>query len=53
MPGVVRVRMGTIDEPVAAPPVAHFHVAAKCNWETNDMLPQYRESYVPNEAGRS
>ena len=42
MPEVVRVRAGTINEPLRARPVAHFHVASKCNWwDIADGLPQH------------
>lgn len=48
VPGVVRVRAGLINEPLAVRPIAHFHVASKCNWwPIDDGLPQFPESYVP------
>lgn len=48
LPGVVRIRAGLIDQPLAARPVAHFHTASKCNWwPIADGLPQFPESYVP------
>lgn len=50
-PGVVRIRAGTVNEPLAVQPVAHFHVASKPNWwEIRDTLPQFEEGYV---AGRT
>lgn len=43
-PGVVRIRAGTIDEPLSVRPVAHFHVASKPNWWTiSGDLPQFEE----------
>ena len=46
-PEVVRLRAGTLNEPLSARPVAHFHVASKPNWwEINDGLPQFGEGYV-------
>jgi hypothetical protein len=54
LPDVVRVRAGTINEPLRSRPIAHFHVASKCNWwPINDALPQFPESYVPGEATRT
>src|SRR4051794_26453813 len=32
LPDVVRIRVGLINEPVAARPAAHFHIASKANW---------------------
>src|SRR5215510_3740507 len=32
IPGVLRVRAGTLDEPVAARPSHHFHTASKPSW---------------------
>lgn len=41
-PAVVRVRVGTLDAPVAAPLAFHFHTASKADWwEITDGLPQY------------
>lgn len=48
LPEVVRIRAGLINEPIRVKPVAHFHVASKCNWwPINDDLPQFPEAYVP------
>jgi hypothetical protein len=51
LPEVVRIRLGLINEPVAARPVAHFHTASKVNWwAINDDLPKYPGSQVvPDE----
>jgi len=47
LPGVLRIRVGLIDGPVAAKPVAHIHVASKCNWwPISDSLPQFPAAYV-------
>jgi hypothetical protein len=41
-PSWVRVRFGTVDEPVETRPVFHFHVASKASWlAITDDLPQY------------
>jgi hypothetical protein len=44
LPEWVRVRVGTLDEPMAGRPVAHIHVASKAPWwEICDELPQHPE----------
>ena len=41
---IVRVRMGTLDTAVAAPPQAHQFVDSKAEWvEIRDALPQHAE----------
>jgi len=41
-PSWVRVRIGTVDEPVGAALAFHFHVASKASWAPiTDALPQY------------
>lgn len=41
-PGVVRVRIGTLDSPVDARPQAHIFAASKAEWDAiRDDLPQY------------
>ncbi len=41
-PDVVRVRVGTIDEPLNVRPHAHYHTASKPDWwPINDALPQF------------
>ncbi len=43
-PEVVRLRIGTLDTPIAARPVAHIHVASKAEWfDILDGQPQYPE----------
>ncbi len=42
MPEVVRLRLGTLDTPLPAPPAAHYFVASKAGWyEIHDGLPQF------------
>ena len=44
MPQVVRLRLGTLDTPLPAPPTAHYFVASKADWyEIHDDLPQFSE----------
>jgi len=41
-PSVVRIRVGTLDEPVAAKPAFDFHTASKASWwEIATGLPSY------------
>ncbi|HVT36896.1 MAG TPA: GFA family protein [Nevskiaceae bacterium] len=47
-PGVVRIRVGTLDTPVGRVPDYHFWVQDKADWyEIRDGLPQHR-GVVPN-----
>ncbi|CCV03329.1 conserved hypothetical protein [Mesorhizobium metallidurans STM 2683] len=42
MPDVVRLRLGTLDTPLLAPPTAHYFVTSKAVWyEIHDDLPQF------------
>ena len=42
MPDVVRLRLGTLDTPLPAPPTAHYFVGSKAEWyEIHDELPQH------------
>lgn len=42
LPGVLRIRVGLINEPVSARPEAHFHTASRANWwAIEDGLPQF------------
>jgi hypothetical protein len=44
VPDVLRLRLGTLDTPVPAPPSAHIFVASKAAWwEIRDQLPQHAE----------
>ncbi len=41
-PEVVRIRVGTINEPLSVRPVASYHTGSKCNWwEIHDALPRF------------
>ncbi|MGH8461081.1 MAG: GFA family protein [Stenotrophobium sp.] len=41
-PGMVRIRLGTLDTPVGHGPSYHIYVADKADWdEIHDGLPQY------------
>lgn len=43
-PGVVRVRLGTIDSDIKERPMAHIFVGSKANWEEIcGSLPQFEE----------
>jgi len=47
LPGLLRLRIGTLDTPVGAPPVAHIFVASKADWyEILDGAPQHAERPV-------
>lgn len=44
LPGVLRVRLGTLDTPLAVPPSEHIFVGSKADWyEIHDGLPQHAE----------
>lgn len=48
IPGVVRVRVGLINEPLNVKPASHAYTGSKCNWwPIEDGLPQYREGRAP------
>ncbi len=41
-PGVLRIRVGVIDGPVASRPTAHYFVGSKASWwSIHDGLPRY------------
>jgi hypothetical protein len=41
-PGVVRIRVGTINEPLNVRPAASYYIGSKCNWwEIHDALPRF------------
>jgi len=41
-PGWVRIRVGTVNEPLSTRPVASYYTASKCNWwEICDALPRF------------
>ncbi len=44
LPGVIRLRIGTLDSRIAARPTAHIHVASKAEWyQILDDVPQHPE----------
>jgi hypothetical protein len=44
LPDVLRLRLGSLDTPVPAPPSAHIFVGSKAAWwEIRDQLPQHPE----------
>jgi hypothetical protein len=44
VPDVVRIRVGTVNEPLNVKPAAHFFTASKCNWwDITDDLPRFEE----------
>lgn len=48
IPGVLRLRVGLLDTPITAKPVAHIFASSHAEWETiTDELPQY-EAGVPS-----
>ena len=50
VPGVVRIRAGTLDGDLETQPQAHYWVSCKANWyEINDNLPQFPEGRVNNK----
>lgn len=45
MPDRVRVRLGTLDTPIARGPQAHIYVDSKAEWfQIHDSLPQYADA---------
>ena len=41
-PEVLRIRVGTINEPLNVRPVASYYTGSKCNWwEIHDALPRF------------
>lgn len=47
LPGVVRIRLGTVEGEVAERPWCHIFVGSKANWyEITDGLPQFDEFHV-------
>ncbi len=49
----VRVRIGTLDTPIEARPVAHIHVASKAEWDViADALPQHAAFEPTREAAQ-
>ncbi|NGY03805.1 GFA family protein [Solimonas terrae] len=49
LPGVLRIRAGLLDEPLAVQAAAHFHTASKAGWwPITDTLPRF-EHALPAE----
>lgn len=49
LPGVLRLRAGLINEPLATRPGFHAHVASKANWyDILDDLPQHPQGFTPS-----
>jgi hypothetical protein len=47
VPGVLRIRVGLVDDPVSARPSAHAYVSQKCSWwPISDSLPQFPAAYA-------
>jgi hypothetical protein len=52
-PNVLRIRVGLVDEPIAARPVAHIQVASNCEWwPLSYSLPHFPASYAPQKPQR-
>lgn len=48
LPGVVRIRAGSLDGDLNTVAVCHFQVSSKANWlDITDDLPQFPGAYVP------
>lgn len=46
-PGMVRIRLGTVESDISERPRAHIFASSKANWEQiTDDIPQY-DGYVP------
>ena len=44
VPGVLRLRLGTLDTPISERPMGHYFVASKADWhEIQDSLPQHAD----------
>ena len=42
--GIVRIRMGAINEPLSVRPVASYYVASRCNWwDIHDTRPRFEK----------
>jgi hypothetical protein len=53
-PGVLRIRAGTLNEPLSVRPAVHFYTGSQCNWwPISDDLPQYPGAYLPRESGKA
>lgn len=54
LPGVLRLRLGLVDEPTFTTPAFHAHVASKASWwPITDSLAQHAQGHTPEaEPGR-
>jgi hypothetical protein len=47
LPGVLRIRVGLINEPLNVRPASHAYTASRCNWwPIDDGLPQFEQGRV-------
>lgn len=54
LPGVLRIRAGLLNEPLATRPGAHIYVGSKANWwSINDDLPQFETGLQASAAGEA
>ena len=50
IPGILRLRLGVINEPLEKAPSAHIHVGSKSDWfEITDDIPQYEKTQRTND----
>lgn len=48
LPGVLRIRAGSLDGPLESRPALHIYMDSKANWwDVNDQLLKYVGGYVP------
>lgn len=54
LPGVLRIRAGLLNEPLATRPGAHIYVGSKANWwSINDDVLQFETGYQASAAGKA
>jgi len=50
IPGILRLRLGVINEPLGKAPAAHIYVGSKSDWfEITDDIPQYEKTQRTND----
>ncbi|HET8848479.1 MAG TPA: GFA family protein [Marinobacter sp.] len=50
IPGILRLRIGALDEPLGTVPSRHVYVGSKADWFTiTDTLPQYQKTERTND----
>ncbi|WP_404369010.1 GFA family protein [Marinobacter sp.] len=50
IPGIIRLRVGLINEPLGKVPAAHVFVGSKADWfEISDQIPQYEKLERSND----